>query len=94
MPGTPNIPVGASDFEERIQAAVPDRDTPVAVYCASPTCRASPEAAEKLERLGYREVYDFEAGMAGWKEAGFEVEGEQRLRVRVEAGEVTESEPA
>lgn len=42
---------------------IPDRNTPVVVYCR--TGRRSAQAAEKLEELGYTEVYDT-GGLVGW----------------------------
>jgi rhodanese-related sulfurtransferase len=73
VPGSENAPVNEDGFEERMETLVPDRAQPVVVYCASTTCDASPTAAKKLEELGYEHVYDFEAGMEGWKEAGMPV---------------------
>lgn len=74
LPNAINIPLKAPDFEERVRQAVPDKDQPVIVYCASTTCDASPTAAKRLEDIGYRNVSDFEAGLAGWKEAGYRFE--------------------
>lgn len=94
IPGTMNVPVGAPDFEEQVAEIVPDRNTPVVVYCASLTCEASPKAAKKLEELGYTNVFDFKAGMAGWKEAGNRAESSAptttptNARVRDEGEEV------
>ena len=39
------------------------KETPVLVYCR--TGRRSREAAQKLEELGYTEVYDM-GGLVGW----------------------------
>ncbi len=69
IPGAINVPLG-EDFELAIQAAVPDRDRPVVVYCQNLQCHASPTAARKMEALGYREVYDYAAGKADWQQAG------------------------
>jgi rhodanese-related sulfurtransferase len=73
LPGAINVPV-AGDFDHFIQKAVPDRNQPVVVYCANASCNASPKAAERMDRLGYMEVYDYEAGKQDWKEAGLPVE--------------------
>lgn len=92
IPGTPNVPVDSPDFAQKIAEIAPDKSTPVTVYCASLTCESSPKAAQKLEELGYTEVYDFKAGMAGWKEAGNQVETSAPTmtpaQVRAEAEEV------
>jgi rhodanese-related sulfurtransferase len=73
LPGAINVPL-ADDFEERIQEAVPDEDQPVVVYCYDQACTASPQAAQKMDELGYREVYDYEAGKMDWKQAGLPVD--------------------
>ncbi len=36
----------------------------------------SPRAACRLESLGFREVFDYESGIADWKAAGLPIEGE------------------
>ena len=49
-------------FEQRIQEAVPDENQPIVVDCYDQACTASPTAAQKVDELGYRNVYDYEAG--------------------------------
>jgi rhodanese-related sulfurtransferase len=73
LPGAINVPLG-ENFEQRIQAAVPNKSRPVIVYCKSTECDASEKAAEKMDRLGYENVYDYEAGKVDWKRAGLPVE--------------------
>lgn len=72
LPGAINIPTNADDFEERVKEAVPEKDKPVVVYCANKECPASPEAAKKLEEMGYKAVFDYEEGKEDWREAGLE----------------------
>lgn len=72
LPGAINIPV--NEIEDRIKEEVPEKDKEIVVYCANTKCQASPKAAEKLEDLGYTDVKDFEEGLAGWQEAGYEFE--------------------
>ncbi len=67
LPNAINVPLG-KDFDDRIQRAVPDKSTPVVVYCADLECDASPTAAKKMERLGYERVFDYADGKADWKE--------------------------
>lgn len=74
IPGSQNIPVGSSEFEKQVEGLVGGRDLPVVVYCASEECSASPKAANRLDEAGFEKVYDFEAGMRGWKAAGLPVE--------------------
>ena len=72
IPKSISIPVG--ELEERASKELPEKNKEIIVYCASKTCQASPAAAKKLEELGYKNVTDFEDGLAGWKEAGYEFE--------------------
>ncbi len=73
LPGAIRIPVD-DNFEREIKAAVPDKDTPVVVYCLDLGCKASPRAARRLDELGYRNVYDYEAGKVDWRAAGLPIE--------------------
>lgn len=50
-------------------AVAPDKDSPLLVYCRSGV--RSAEAAQKLEALGYREIYDF-GGILDWPYATVE----------------------
>lgn len=74
LPGAINIPADADDFDERVAEAVPEKSTPVIVYCLDSECQASPKAARKLDALGYDEVYDYEAGKRDWRSAGKPIE--------------------
>jgi len=40
-----------------------------------PTLMHPPKAAEALLEKGYRNVWDFETGLAGWKNAGHNLVG-------------------
>ena len=73
LPGAINIPVDEA-FEEKVRQAVPDKSTTVITYCANAECPASRKAAERLEALGYEDVYDYVEGKADWQEAGLPVE--------------------
>lgn len=53
---------------------VPDKRTPIVVYCASATCRNSHIAARVLVQLGYQHVEVFPGGKQAWSEAGLAVE--------------------
>lgn len=82
IPGTVNIPLGSTDFIEKIAQRVPDKAASIVLYCAKSECDASERAAERLERAGYSAVMDFEAGMEGWESAGFRAEGRQTTHGR------------
>lgn len=73
LPGAINVPVGEG-FDEKIRQAVPEKDTPVVVYCLDAACQASPKAARRMEELGYTRVYDYAAGKEDWKAAGLPTE--------------------
>jgi rhodanese-related sulfurtransferase len=73
LPGAVNVPLD-EQFEEHIQQEVPDKNQEVVVYCASSDCDASVKAARKLQSMGYKQIYDYEAGKADWKAAGLPVE--------------------
>jgi len=74
IPGSTNIPKDSDHFEDRVLTEVGDKSQPVVVYCASPGCDASPQAAQRLEASGFEKVYDYEGGTKAWSEAGEKVE--------------------
>ena len=73
LPGAINVPFDSA-FDERVQSAVLDKNAPVIVYCASNECQLSPQAAKHLDRLGYTQVFNYEAGKADWEKADLPVE--------------------
>lgn len=72
IPGARNVPLDDS-FPETIRNVVPDPSTPVLVYCLEAECSASAKAAQCMEDMGYRNVYDYEAGKVDWKAAGLPI---------------------
>lgn len=82
IPGTINIPVGSPTFVEDVKKQVDSTDDPVVVYCANTECNASDKAAEKLENAGFSDVRDFAAGVKGWEEARYELEGSKAVSAR------------
>jgi molybdopterin/thiamine biosynthesis adenylyltransferase/rhodanese-related sulfurtransferase len=81
IPGTVHIVRGF--LEQRIERAVPDREAPVVVYCASGT--RSVLAARSLAELGYTNVRSLAGGFTGWKRAGLPWEQPRALRADQEA---------
>jgi len=75
LPGAVHVPRGS--LESRIEAAVPDRSTPVVAYCGSGNRSAF--AAKTLEELGYKNVYSLAGGYTDWKRNGFPFELPQTL---------------
>ncbi|WP_340105328.1 rhodanese-like domain-containing protein [Rhodohalobacter sp. 8-1] len=71
IPGSINIPTAKID--NIAGTVLPDKNQEIIVYCANEDCTASPEAAEKLEGMGYTNVYDFEAGLSGWLKSKFDL---------------------
>ena len=69
LPGAVHIPRGF--LESRIETAVPDRNQPVVLYCAS--AARSAFAAKALEELGYQSVHSLAGGFTDWKRNGLEI---------------------
>jgi sulfur-carrier protein adenylyltransferase/sulfurtransferase len=66
------VHVTRGNLESRIEQAVPNRDQPVVLYCASGNRSAF--AAKTLEELGYSTVYSLAGGYTDWKRNGFPTE--------------------
>jgi molybdopterin/thiamine biosynthesis adenylyltransferase/rhodanese-related sulfurtransferase len=60
--------VSKSYIEQQIEAAAPDRDAPVILYCAGGI--RSLFAAQTLAEMGYTNVSSMSGGFQGWKSAG------------------------
>lgn len=71
IPGAANIPLEEIG-NEALQRF--DREQEIILYCKDSMCKASPKAAEKLEKLGFENVKDYEGGLEAWKNEGHEVE--------------------
>jgi molybdopterin/thiamine biosynthesis adenylyltransferase/rhodanese-related sulfurtransferase len=69
VPGAVHVPRG--HLESRIEAAVPDRETPVVLYCAAGNRSAF--AAKTLGALGYASVHSLVGGFTDWKRNGGEI---------------------
>ena len=69
-----SINIHVDQVEERAPNELPDKNKEIIVYCANKACPASPNAARKLEEMGYTKVSDFEEGLEGWEGAGYEFE--------------------
>lgn len=69
LPGAINIP--KTEIGDRAENLIPDKSAMVVTYCASPACTASTIAADKLEEMGYTNVYEYEGGKSDWEEAGY-----------------------
>jgi rhodanese-related sulfurtransferase len=55
-------------------------DESVVVYCTSRECAASQILYRALKEAGYHRVLRYEDGIVGWREAGYELVGDQVKR--------------
>jgi rhodanese-related sulfurtransferase len=60
------------ELELKVARIAPELTTPILVYCAVGS--EAPLAAEKLARMGYRNVSSLRGGLQSWLEAGGMVE--------------------
>jgi sulfur-carrier protein adenylyltransferase/sulfurtransferase len=71
IPGAVHVPRGY--LESRIDAAAPDRDARVVLYCASGQ-RSALAAHTLKELLGYSDVVSMTGGITLWKDRGYKVD--------------------
>ena len=69
IPGA--VYVTRGHLESRIESAVPNRETPVVLYCAAGNRSAF--AAKTLEEMGYASVHSLSGGFTDWKRNGGEI---------------------
>src|SRR6516165_1817027 len=69
LPGAVHVPRGF--LESRIEGVVPDKATPVVLYCAA--ANRSAFAAKTLEELGYTNAHSVAGGFTDWKRNGGEI---------------------
>lgn len=60
--GAQNIDISSKDFEQKV--AQLDQNKPIYVYCRKGS--RSRKAAQKLEDLGFTEIYDLKGGILEW----------------------------
>jgi len=65
--------------DQRAPEAIPGKDTPVVVYCASRSCQNSRIAAQRLIQLGYTDVAVYEGGKQEWEQSGFPFEADAEV---------------
>jgi adenylyltransferase/sulfurtransferase len=68
IPGATHLSKGF--LEVQIEDQVPDRSTPITVYCAGGV--RSLLAAQTLQTMGYEDVESMSGGYGAWKQKGFE----------------------
>ena len=69
IPDAVFIPLGS--LESKVEETIP-HDRRVIVYCARGN--RSAVAADRMQNLGYKDVTSMSAGIAGWSDAGGEIE--------------------
>ena len=62
------IHIGKGVLERDVESRIPDKDTPIVLYCGGGFRSAL--AAESLARMGYTNVESMDGGIRGWIEAG------------------------
>ena len=72
IPGAKSLTDQATAAEAA--ALIPTKAALVVTYCASLKCPASAGLAAHLRELGYTNIIEYPAGIAGWTEAGNTVE--------------------
>ena len=72
LPGAINIP--HDRVRELAPSLLPDKNAPIAVYCASTECNNSKIATDLLRSLGYVDAREYVDGKKDWIEAGLPVE--------------------
>lgn len=72
IPGAKFLPHDSSD--EEIQAVIPSRETIVLVYCTSEECPLSEIMAERLVKMGYKNVVRYVEGLEAWENTGLPVD--------------------
>ena len=71
VPGA--VHVGKGVIERDIEAAVPDADAEIVLYCGGGFRSAL--AADALREMGYSKVSSMDGGWRAWTEAGYPTEG-------------------
>ncbi len=64
--------LGKGIIERDIEAAVPDKETELILYCGGGYRSAL--AADVLQQMGYRKVFSMAGGWKAWQEAGASIE--------------------
>ncbi len=75
IPGAVHLSKGF--IETGIEDTVPDRNTPITLYCASGV--RSLLAARALQEMGYQDVVSLAGGFGAWKQAGYDITVPQAL---------------
>jgi rhodanese-related sulfurtransferase len=69
LPGATHLDRGKLEFD--VEKAIPDKATPMVVYCKSGDRGAL--SAQTLTEMGYTHVVNMAGGFMAWEKAGYEV---------------------
>lgn len=72
IPSAKTIPFDATI--ENITANLPDKQAMVIIYCSNAKCPASCLLADRLVRMGYKNVWKYPGGLEEWEASGQKVE--------------------
>jgi len=75
IPSSANACVYEVSFAQQVVEIINDKHHQVVLYGSSERSQDAAVAAKKLMRLGYDNVYVLSRGLAGWKAAGYPLEG-------------------
>ena len=82
--GAISLPLGKIEKYANVRLNKEDK---IIVYCANTECQASPKAAAKLESMGFKNIFDYEEGLKGYKEANLPLEGSLHPKVEAASGQ-------
>lgn len=69
--------------EEEIFSMLPSKDSTIVVYCSGPECPASGWLYDRLNYLGFKNVYEYSTGIKDWIRRGYPI-----ARVQLKAKDV------
>ena len=72
IPGAKTIPSDATI--QHITANLSDKEAMIIVYCSNFQCPASGLLADRLTRMGYKNVWKYPGGIEEWEASGHKVE--------------------
>ncbi|OGQ35259.1 MAG: hypothetical protein A3F16_02845 [Deltaproteobacteria bacterium RIFCSPHIGHO2_12_FULL_43_9] len=82
IPGAINIPL--NQVEAKALQKLSTKDD-IVVYCGSRECDISTQASTKLEKLGFKNVWEFEGGLKEWQGLKYPCHGQQTASSNPEA---------
>lgn len=76
LPGALNACVYEVSFPDQVATITLDKSRKIVLYGSSAESRDAAEAAEKLLRLGYENIYVLAGGVDAWQKSGLSLQGE------------------